>query len=237
MQPRAVLFDKDGTLIGLFSTWIPAYSAAAEHVAQRAGIPGLARKMLLDGGLDDTGERLLPDTLLACGSNGQIVDAWMRHPAVAKLDNIREEILQIFHVHTVHSPQPVTDLHTLFTQLKARGLILGVATMDGTASANETLIALGIDHLVDFTCGYDAGFGVKPAPGMALAFSEAVGVPMAEILVVGDAIKDMKMAKSAGALGGIGVLTGAADEAVLQPHADAVIDSIADLVALLDRAY
>ena len=38
---------------------------------------------------------------------------------------------------------------------------------------------------------------------MALAF-EAVGVPMAEILVVGDAIKDMKMAKSAGALGASG---------------------------------
>ena len=105
----------------------------------------------------------LSPTPCSCWSNGQIVDAWMSHPAVAELDNIREQILQIFHVHTVHSPEPVTDLITLFTQLRARGLILGVATMDGTASANETLIALGIDHLRTSPAG-TTQLGVKPAP-------------------------------------------------------------------------
>jgi len=47
--------------------------------------------------------------------------------------------------------------------------------------------------------------------------------------VVGDAPADMRMARAAGAGRVIGVLTGVGDRATLEPLADVVIGSIADL--------
>jgi phosphoglycolate phosphatase len=57
-----------------------------------------------------------------------------------------------------------------------------------------------------------------------------------EIAVVGDSLHDLETARLAGAVG-IAVLTGPlkrAARADLEPHADYVIDSIADLPAFVD---
>jgi phosphoglycolate phosphatase len=72
---------------------------------------------------------------------------------------------------------------------------------------------------------------------MVRAFIERLGCAPGEVAVVGDSIHDLHCAKAADAIA-ILVLTGPRGEAVraeLEPHADYVLASIAELPALVDR--
>lgn len=237
MSPRAILFDKDGTLIRLFETWMPAYRIAAEHLEARAGVPGLALRLLTDTGYDAAQHALIPGSPLSCSGNDEIIELWRLNPDVEPLGDIAPAVHELFYQQAVHGAVPVTDLPSLFRRLHARGLRLGVATMDGTRAATDSVEALGIAPYISFVAGFDAGFGGKPAPGQALAFAEAIGVPMAEIAVVGDAVKDMRMGRNAGAGWCVAVLTGPATRADLEPVADAVLESVEALEGLLDAGW
>ena len=61
-----------------------------------------------------------------------------------------------------------------------------------------------------------------------LAFARALGVEPREVAVVGDAVHDLVAARAAGAVA-VGVLSGPTPRELLAPHADALLDSIADL--------
>ena len=54
------------------------------------------------------------------------------------------------------------------------------------------------------------------------------------ILVVGDALNDMKFAHNGGVIA-VGVLSGVSSRAQLRPAADHIIDSVADLPALIQQ--
>jgi hypothetical protein len=77
-------------------------------------------------------------------------------------------------------PVPVTELAPLFDRLAARGLLLGVATMDGTAAAEASLVRLAVRDRIALLAGADSGYGLKPAPGMVLGFCAALKLAPAE---------------------------------------------------------
>lgn len=230
MTPRAILFDKDGTLVDLVATWVPAYMRATDTLQAQANAPGLAHRLLRSGGYDPDTDTLAADSLLSCGSNAQIVACWQAEPELQGTD-IGPLVLGIFREFAVHHPVPVTDLQALFRRLRARDMRIGVATMDGTEAARACLDTLGLQ--VDFAIGHDGVERPKPAPDMALAFLRAVEVAPEHAVMVGDALKDLQMAKAAGFGLRVGVLTGAADRAALEPHANVVLDSIAQLETVL----
>ena len=90
----------------------------------------------------------------------------------------------------------------------------------------------GVSPYLAFLCGGDSGVGTKPGPGMVNAFLAATGLRAGEVMVVGDTPHDMKMARAAGCR--VGVLSGVGTRAVLDPLADCVIESIAELDAVLE---
>jgi len=230
----AILFDKDGTLMDFERTWIPAYKEAAGLVERRAGRPGLGARLLADGGLDTATGRVEATAPLAAAASEAIARDWAER---ASLYNGAEDpvdltqtVLDVFDAHT-SDPVPITPLAPLFARFKARGMFLGMATMDREAAAKSFAAAAGGEQL-DFLCGADSGMAGKPAPDMALAFCAAVGVAPGQLAVVGDTPHDIAMARSAGARLAVGVRTGAAGNDGLEHCADFVIDS----VAKLDRA-
>lgn len=233
MQISAVLFDKDGTLADFHAMWLPAYRAGARYVAAQAGEPGLAARLLAGAGYVAERDALAADSLLAVGSTGAIVAAWMREAGLSARVEVAEGLGRIFHEHASRAPRATADLGALLGRLRARGLALGVATMDGTAAARAGLRALGVEHLMDFIAGFDAGHGPKPGPGMALAFADAVGHAPARIAVVGDTAADLQMGRAAGAGACVGVLSGIGDRAGLEPWADVIIDDVGGLEAVL----
>ena len=228
---RAVLFDKDGTLIDFRATWLPAYEAIVRRLVdadERA-----VDRLLTAGGYDRVSGRIDPSSVLAAGTNVEIAALWaglIGHDDVAALARrVNLEFMQ----HAETSLVPVTDLPVLFRGLRQRGLRLGVATNDSELALRAQIERLQIGELIDFFCGYDSGHGAKPGPGMVEAFARKLGLPAEAIAVVGDSLHDLDMARAAGAGLTVGVLTGASPREILAPHADHVIASIAEIESIL----
>jgi len=125
---------------------------------------------------------------------------------------------------------PLADLPALFGALRKQCIKIAVATMDDRTPTEATFARLGIEHLVDaLVCG-DDGLPLKPAPDMVWAVCRATGVSPAKAVVVGDAVADLQMGRAAGAGLVIGVLSGVSPKEILAPHADLLLESVAELV-------
>ena len=232
---RAILFDKDGTLIDYRATWQAANAAAAADLAAAAGLgAGFADELLRRLGYEPSTGEFAAGSPLLWATTAEIAARWSRAPELEGVADVRARVERQFADQAAFPPVPVTDLGALFDRLAARGLRLGVATMDSTASAEATLARLAVRDRIAFLAAADSGFGLKPEPGMVLGFCTALGLAPAEVLVVGDHPADLAMARAAGAGFAVAVLTGGCPTAALQGLADLVLPSIAELEARLD---
>ena len=233
MRLSGILFDKDGTLVDLEATWGGATRAAMRRLAGRD--EALSRQLADALHYDLATERFATDSAMMSGTLPTLYGAFgagLGRPLDAALT---AELTDIFATETLATLLPIGDPAAVLAELRDMGLALGLATNDGEANARTHLAKLGLDgHLDFFVAGYDSGHGGKPEPGMVLAFAAKLGVPPERVALVGDTLHDMGAARAAGAVG-IAVLSGPLGRDVLGPAADHVIDSVADLPALMRR--
>lgn len=230
MPIRAVLFDKDGTLLDYHLTWGPINVAAADLAA--AGDRALADRLLALGGMDRTSMITRPGSLLAAAHTTEIANAWVEAGSPLLLDELARRLDALFTASATGSV-PIGNLDACFSALRDAGLTLGIASSDNEASIRLMLKHLRLDQHIAFVTGYDSGHGVKPGPGMVFGFAAALGLQPSEIAVVGDNSHDIEMGRSAGAGLVIGVLSGTGDAATLMPIADACLADISELPAFL----
>ena len=224
---KAILFDKDGTLIDFHRSW---YRIAEELALEAAGGGEAEARALLERvGYDFVGRRFLPDSVFAAGTNADIVAQW--YPDASRAE--RAERLATLEARLVgraaSEAVPIDGAEAALRRLRDEGYRLAVATNDSTASAERTLAALGMSQLFDAVFGYDAVANPKPAPDVVLAFADMAALRPAQIAMVGDNRHDMETGRAAGAGLTIGVLSGTGTRDSLAPLADAIVDSIADL--------
>jgi len=229
---KGVLFDKDGTLFDYHGTWGPILTEVA--VALAGGQTELVPDMLASIGYREEAGRFEAGSIAAAGDTFELADQWLSLLGRSDRDELIHTLDGFFARLGPERSIPVTDLRAFFQAMKGRGLTLGIATNDVAASAEGTILRFGLSEYVDFSVGYDSGYGVKPGPGMALAFCEAVGIEPSGIAVVGDNRHDLEMGKGAGAGLLVGVLTGASAAADLAPLAHHVIADITLLPGLLE---
>jgi phosphoglycolate phosphatase len=232
---KAVLFDKDGTLIDFRKTWLAAYRGAAAELADLVGAGAwLIEALLRRHGYDSASDVFAPESPLLWATTADQAALWGAEPELLGIDDVEARLDRHFSDLDAYPPVPVTDLAALFDRLRWRGLKLGVATMDSTAAAHATLERFAARTQIDFVAGADGGYGVKPGPGMVLGFCRAVGVAPGEVAVVGDNLADLAMARAAGAGLAVAVLTGGCPAAALEVEADLVLASIAELEPAID---
>jgi len=229
MQPRrisGILFDKDGTLIDYQASWAPTNLAAGRLGA--GGDAALAERLLTLAGIDPATGYATSDGLLASGNTEDVARAWTAAGAPFGMAELTTRLDQLFRSAVV-AAVPVCDLEALFVNLARRGLALGIASSDSEAAVAATAERFGLQPHLAFLCGYDSGYGPKPARGMVDGFCVATGLPADAVAVVGDSTHDMHMAAAAGAGCRIAVLTGAGSAEVLEPLSDLMLPSIATL--------
>ena len=232
MPIRAILADKDGTIIDFDRTWAPAVHSVLLDLA--AGNAALYRALAAASGLVD-GRHFLPGSPIIDQPSTVFAVSWaslLQRPAeptfFAEIDR------KLCRATTAHLA-PIGDPEAVLQKLAARGYPLGLITNDAAATARAHAHKLKLDPVLAFVAGYDSGFGAKPHPGAVLAFAAAVGVPANDIVVVGDSALDIAMARNAGARA-VAVLTGPNSAGLAAAKPDAVIVSIMELPAWLETA-
>jgi phosphoglycolate phosphatase len=226
MPIRAILFDKDGTLVDFQRTWGPATHTV---LTQLCNGDNAAFERLAAVSLYDAAERkLLPGSPVVIETTYGYGKLWAQALGVPLTDEFVDRIDRMYFQTTLDHLTPMGDVKGLLGTLAARGLRLGLMTNDADANTRAQVQRLGLEDLLGFIAAYDSGFGAKPAPDPVLAFARFAGVAPAEIAVVGDTAHDLVAARAAGAVA-VGVLSGPMPREQLAPHADALLPSIAEL--------
>ena len=226
---KGILFDKDGTLFDFAATWEAWAKALLLRLSK--GDEAQAKRAAAAIAFDLDAGKFHPSSIAIAGTPSEIVEALAPHFP----DHDYFSLLQVIDEEATAAPQePAVPLTPLLSELRARGLRLGVATNDSEAPARAHLGQADVVELFDFIAGFDSGFGGKPAPGQLLAFAEAMDLAPTEVVMVGDSPHDLHAGRAAG-MTCIGVLTGGATEAVLAPLADVVLPDIGGLPNWLDR--
>lgn len=224
----AILFDKDGTLFDFQVSWSAWAVTFLHDLAQ--GDETRARVLGQVLGFDWESRRFLPDSCVIAGTDEDIVSALLPELPGARGPELR---LRIGLAAATAPMREAVPLAPFLDGLRARGLNLGVATNDTESTARAHLETAGVLDRFDFVTGADSGHGAKPGPGMCLAYAAALGLPPAEVLMVGDSLHDLHAGRAAG-MWTLGVLTGVAGADVLASEADHLLPDIGGISGLLD---
>lgn len=224
---KGILFDKDGTLVDFQKTWFAIGDLMALEAA--GGDRRAADSLMAAAGYDFEADCFRADSVFAAGTNAEIVALW--YPQLD--DRERRGVTLRFDTFTAEQGAarsvPIAGCAETLVRLHGLGFRLGLATNDSTSGAEKTLLALGVAQLFDAAYGYDAVANPKPAPDAVHAFCDLTGLNASEVAMVGDNRHDLEMARAGGAGLAIGVLSGTGTRERLQPLADVLLESIADL--------
>jgi HAD superfamily hydrolase (TIGR01509 family) len=215
--PGALVFDLDGTLVDTVYAHVFAWQRALAEEGMPIDGWRIHRRIGMSGGLFT---RAVAREVGRDLSAGEIEAIQRRHGA-------------IFH-ELLPERRPLPGAVELLADLRARGIVHGIATSGGRPDIDPSLEALGIpDEMVVMQRGDVAR--AKPAPDLFLACSTALGVAPPECYVVGDAVWDLLAARRAGMLS-IGLLSGGyGTDELLQAGAYRVYADPADLHRSLDE--
>jgi phosphoglycolate phosphatase-like HAD superfamily hydrolase len=231
VEIELVVFDKDGTLVDVHAVW----GRWAEAVAAALGGLIPPERLLPRLGWDRAAGRIAPETPLAVAT-AQALEAatatWIYETGCGWSEATARARAAIAQAEVLPAP-PLAPLMPLFAALVARGLKLAVVTSDDRAGVERDLGPRGALPYLSAIVDTDSGLAPKPAPDMLLAAGEISRVAPARALVVGDSVADLQMARAGGAALAIGVRSGAGTEAILAPHADLILDTVAGLLQLI----
>ena len=230
MRVKAVLFDKDGTLLSFQKTWGPWVGHVISQLS--VGDAKLAADMARAWAFDADRLVIKSESVVISGTVAEVAGAIL--PLVEGYDLKR--LIQFLDETGAKAPAAEEiPLVEFLDGLADMGLAVGIATNDSESTARAQLAALGIEARFGFIAGYDSGHGGKPDPGMCLAFARHLGLEPGDIAMVGDSAHDMDAGRRAG-MQTVAVLSGVAERAELAPLADVILPDIGHLADWLKQS-
>jgi len=231
---RLIIFDKDGTLIDFHSMWGPWVEQQAQQLEKFVKTPitdnyfklmgydGDLRRVKSLGALVATPMNLLYpigiQALKTAGMKQEEAEAAAR--SVWKAPD------------PIETCKPITELNTLFDDLRSLGFKIAVFTTDCRGPTRASLKHLGVDFDEEMMgCGDDPTPS-KPRPDQILKLCETAGIPPERTVMVGDTPPDMLAGRNAKVHLNIGVLGGASTAEDLSVNADLIVRDISHIPGL-----
>ncbi len=235
---KAIVFDKDGTLLAYEDFWVPVAVQAADHLLALRGLPADTQSAILKAiGVHDG-----IAGVLCHGTYGDIA-AHMNQalaelaPTAAPYDGREVAAAYEASIHAGVLIPTCNDLCGVLAHLREMGLHLALVTSDNATLTAYCLNTLGIADMLDHIYTDDGVTPAKPHPAHMHAFCAEHGLSPDEVLMVGDTMTDLTFARNSGAHP-IAVTKSETDAVTLAPFAEAVlldVSHLPDLVETMNR--
>lgn len=230
---KGIVFDKDGVLVDFEETWTQVLLDMAKELAE--GDTVLETKLRVLAGYSSHIRGFEAGSIWAAGNTGELVDSWVEHLKGFSPSQLYDYIdVTCMNVSAVPL-HGIAPLQKLFVELKQLGLSLGITTNDIEASAVKTMDEFGLSPYLSLICGFDSVENPKPAADPVFAFCDISGLKPEQVLVIGDNLHDLEMAKNSKVGLAVGVLTGNSTRAELEPLADYILETVLGLPELLQQ--
>ncbi len=222
IDPKMILIDVDGTLVDS----VPDLAFCVDEMMRALGRPAY-------------GEARVRDWV------GNGVEPLVRRALIGRLEGEPEEgdfqraypvFLELYAENTSKRSLLYPGVRDGLDYLKSRGFALGCVTNKAGQFTEPLLRDLGLRDDFGIVVAGDTLPKKKPDPLPLLHSAEHFGVKPADALMIGDSLSDVKAARAAGfsiVCMSYGYNHG---QDIREAHPDAVIDSMAQLPGLLEKA-
>ena len=230
-KPQAIIFDKDGTLIDFNAMWGGWTIHLAEQLRQASGL-NVCDALCLAMGYDDVTKKVMANSRLASNSMSRLYNLTVE---VMRSCGLEEQAAAgaVEQVWCIPDPvilaKPFTNMRTLFGQLSEQGIKVAIATADDRIPTQAMVDAFDIGEYISCMSCADDGIPSKPAPDMVFTLCKQMNVDPSNVMVIGDTMSDLKMARAAGAGLAVGVLSGVSTAKDFMGLSDVLLESIDEL--------
>lgn len=224
---RAILFDKDGTLLQFTEGWVDSIVGFLENkilddnkkseVFREIGIRE-------DGGVEE-------NSILSSETAMDLAIIFSKY-----LDEDLDEIYREIDDHLLNYLKEnnkfireTCDLRSLFEALKDRGILIGIFTSDNYRQAKYSMDYLGLDSFIDFYAAADI-YKKKPNKESLEVFKKKYSLEDQEIIIVGDSRVDMVFGEDTVK---VGVLCGTGSREMLAKYTDNIVDDPSQVLKFL----
>ena len=234
-SPKAVLLDKDGTIIKIDTLHKPLLIRRAEKIEEVAKIPSKEIVLRFWGiNLKANIMDVRGPFMLANKVEEQVVAAVALYSLGMDWLKAREIVTYAYEFdEALMNPaiwnEAIDTVVPFITRAAEQGIQLAILTGDTTLRAKEACEILEIDHLITFILGADKVKNDKPATDLIDAFCQFSHLSPKETIFIGDSIKDMQMAKSAGVMLAVAYESGVNTKEELKKYADHVINDYSEI--------
>ncbi|MBC7341357.1 MAG: HAD family hydrolase [Clostridia bacterium] len=235
---KAIIFDKDGTLLDTFAIWPRLIKRRLEFLSREISLgPEQSLRVAQAMGWATAGEKcwVMRRSPIVLGTREQTaaaVSTVLYLDLGLPWDEAMNKVLKAFsacdqELGVEWQAIPIPGVPEMLRRLAEEGCQVALATNDSLERARQLMVAAKLDpYITAYACRDEVSDG-KPAPDMVELACRRLGISPHECAVVGDSILDMRMGKAAGVGLTVGVLTGAFTQEEFSGWTDVVIASAA----------
>ncbi len=232
-----IIFDRDGTLIDLYSYWSWMVKKRAELICQKLSLGQRHQTELMFAmGIDEENRKIRTEGPVGIKKREIVMQSAIDYLSSIGLADTFKICLQSFQETDQLSLanlsaiiKPIPGLYELFNQLVKNSCKIAIATTDKTERARIVIDFLQLTKQIDLTVGEDSAGKPKPAPDMAELILRSLKVDRNKTVIVGDASSDIQMGMNAGLKASIAVLNGLTPKAELEKLTSYLIESIKEI--------
>jgi len=237
-SPKAVLFDKDGTLIDIHHYWASMIRIRADVIAQHLLIAVAdeqeIKAALIDAmGVDSHSGRMKPDGPVGIKPRPFIVGVAADVVRKRGFDISNSEMEALFYEVDLATSEEMLPLlrllpgiEALLRKLQECEIKSIIVSTDITSRARRAMEVLKLDHYFSEIIGGDLVENTKPAADLAELALAKVSCSASDAVVIGDHPVDILMGRNACIGLNIGVLTGLSDKDGFANHECHVIPNL-----------
>lgn len=224
---RAILFDKDGTLLQFTEGWVDSIVGFLEN---KILDDKKKRKLFKEIGIREDGG-VEENSILSSETAMDLAIIFSEY-----LDENLNEIYRELDDHLLNYLKKnnkfireTCDLRSLFEALRDRGILIGIFTSDNYRQAKYSMDYLGLDSFIDFYAAADI-YKKKPNKESLEVFKKKYSLEDQEIIIVGDSRVDMVFGEDTVK---VGVLCGTGSREMLAKYTDNIIDDPSQVLKFL----